>query len=295
MGNLTYLIRYSLRRVKGDVMNNKPNYCPEWFDLANYDVCYKFNRLAWWKAINSRKILLFRKLREDLSKGMSKDYAIDMLKYLSMEANGSIYSNSTEDEGLLKDSSIEEIGLFEYIDITYTLRKEHPDVIDGIQNMFEKISEYQKIDNYVDSEGYPYSWCDYDTNEFFPSIMSINSSFSDQGIETQPYISVDLNKNDNLIIDDFIEWLKEKRKQKSAISKTGRLTDSDLSKLAEYNVLPYIDLYMWGVISGQELTQYQIASLLFPDEYNVDIKDRLRAVTKPKAMALMNSKIDLIM
>ncbi|QTL41253.1 hypothetical protein HGO23_08100 [Xenorhabdus budapestensis] len=277
-------------------MKNKPDYCPEWFDLDNYNVCYKFNRNAWWQAIMHRKTLLSNNLEQILLSGMSKDYAIDTLKFYSTEANAVIYNNSGEEDALLRDNSISEIGLFEYIDINDTLRKKHPEIMSGISRMLKRIDKYQEIEGItVDSMGYEYLWSDYDIDEFFPSDLKITGSFYDQGIKSPPYIHVDLNKNDDLIIDDFIEWLKQKRKQKNITSRTVRITDKDLSKLAEYKVLPFIDLYLWGIISGQELTQYQMASLLFPNEFDVDIKDRLRAVTKPKAMALLNSKIDLIM
>ncbi|MBD2796322.1 hypothetical protein ID856_07185 [Xenorhabdus sp. 18] len=277
-------------------MKNKPDYCPEWFDLDNYNVCYKFNRVAWWKAIIHRKTLLSNNLEQSLLSGMSKDYAIGVLKFYSTEANTVIYNNSGEEDSLLRDNSISEIGLFEYIDINDTLRKKHPEIMSGISRMLKRIDEYQEIEGItVDSMGYEYSWSDYDIDEFFPSDLKITGYFHDQDIKIPPYIHVDLNKNDNLIIDDFIEWLKQKRKQKNTTSRTVRITDKDLSKLAEYKILPFIDLYLWGIISGQELTQYQMASLIFPNEFDVDIKDRLRAVTKPRAMALLNSKIDLIM
>ncbi|MDE1484427.1 DUF6387 family protein [Xenorhabdus bovienii] len=277
-------------------MKNKPDYCPEWFDLDNYNICYKFNRLAWWKAIMHRKIMLANDLEKSLSSGMSKDYAIDMLKFFSNESNTVIYNNSGEENALLREDSISEIGLFEYIDIYNTLRKNHPEIMDSIDKMFKGIEKYQEKEGIpVDSMGYEYMWHDYDMDEFFPSDLKITGSFYEQDINSPPYIHVDLNKNDDLIINDFTEWLKKKRKQENITTKTVKISDNDLSKLAEYRVLPFIDLYLWGIISGQEFTQYQMANLLFPDEFDVDIKDRLRAVTKPKAMALLNSKIDLIM
>ncbi|WP_224776499.1 DUF6387 family protein, partial [Citrobacter freundii] len=72
-------------------------------------------------------------------------------------------------------------------------------------------------------------------------------------------------------------------------------TDNDLKKLCEYKVLPYIDLFLWGEITGITLTQFQLAQLLFPDEFEVDIKDRLRSVTRPKAMELLESRVDTFM
>ncbi|CDH07330.1 putative Z3947 protein [Xenorhabdus bovienii str. oregonense] len=277
-------------------MKNKPDYCPEWFDLDNYDICHKFNRIAWWNAIMQRKAMIANDLKKSLSSGMSRDYAISMLKFYSNEASTIIYNNSKKGLDQLRDDSISEIGLFEYIDIHSTLRKNHTEIMNSIDKMFKVIDGYQEKEGVpVDSMGYEYAWHDYDMDEFFPSDLNITGSFYEQDINSPPYIHVDLYKNDDLIINDFTEWLKKKRKQENIGTKTEKISDNDLSKLAENKVLPYIDLYLWKIISGQKITQYQMANLLFPNEYEVNITDRLRLVTKPKAMALLESKIDLIM
>ncbi|WP_446470805.1 hypothetical protein [Xenorhabdus stockiae] len=126
-------------------MKIKPDYCPEWFNLDNYSVCYKFNREAWWHAIMHRKTLLANNLEQSLLSGMSKDYAIGVLKFYSTEANIIIYNNSTEGS-LLNDNSISEIGLFAYIDINDTLRKKHPEIMASVNRMFKRIDEYQEVE-----------------------------------------------------------------------------------------------------------------------------------------------------
>lgn len=66
---------------------------------------------------------------------------------------------------------------------------------------------------------------------------------------------------------------------------------NELNRLTQFKVLPYIDLYLWAELTGEKLTQYQMASLLYPDEYEIDIKERLRSCTIPRAKALINSFI----
>ncbi|WP_426576593.1 hypothetical protein ACP179_19730 [Xenorhabdus stockiae] len=63
-------------------MKNKPDYCPEWFDLDNYDICHKFNRIAWWHAIMQRKVMIANDLKKSLSSGISRDLCYKYVEVL---------------------------------------------------------------------------------------------------------------------------------------------------------------------------------------------------------------------
>ena len=49
-------------------------------------------------------------------------------------------------------------------------------------------------------------------------------------------------------------------------------------------ILPYLDLTLWAQAHGVEITQHAIGSALFPDEYDVNLAERIRKVTKPRAL-----------
>jgi hypothetical protein len=52
-------------------------------------------------------------------------------------------------------------------------------------------------------------------------------------------------------------------------------------------LLPYIDLMIVAKQEKKHITQPQIARLIFPDEYEVDITERVRRTTKTNAEWLM--------
>ena len=67
-------------------------------------------------------------------------------------------------------------------------------------------------------------------------------------------------------------------------------TDKNLSDWMQWRLLPYIDLMLAAAIEKKEITQPKMARLIFNDEYEVDIVDRLRRTTKPKAEWLIKEE-----
>lgn len=113
-------------------------------------------------------------------------------------------------------------------------------------------------------------------------------------IETYGFanVSVDLMASDEQIKADFNQWLAAQRKRTKCyeISKKNlrkNFTDANLAEWVEYKLLPYMDLMFIKSVEQKEIQQTEIAELIFADEYNVDIIDRLRRSTQSKAELLM--------
>ena len=130
----------------------------------------------------------------------------------------------------------------------------------------------------------------------------INLLGKDRGMDNlgfDSFVTVDLTASDEQIMSDFKHWLTEYRKSTGYKSSKKDFTDNDLLYWVKYRVLPYIDLTLIAEFEGKKITQEKVARLIFPDEYDVDIIDRLRKVTIPKAEYLLNdlegiSTIDII-
>lgn len=113
-------------------------------------------------------------------------------------------------------------------------------------------------------------------------------------IETYGFanVSVDLMASDEQIKADFNQWLASQRERTKCyeVSKKNfrkNFTDANLAEWVEYKLLPYMDLMFIKSVEQKEIQQTEIAELIFADEYNVDIIDRLRRSTQSKSELLM--------
>lgn len=267
-------------------MSEKPDYCPDWFDLENYRVCESYTRNHWWKSIMIRKVVLYNGIKDDVANGISKDFLLQSLIHLSKN-NELIFKG----QDVIENSSIDEMGMFDFIDLYAELYEQSPEVMNGVNDMLKK--HFDKRDEVIDS--IDTFWDDFEHDVNSKSGMDLYSPLSENYQGIRKFISIDFNNNDEKIMRDFSNWLANERKINNQLNRSQKKTDNDLKKLHEYRVLPFIDLFFWGEITGITLTQYQLAQLLFPNEFEVDIKDRLRSVTRPKAMELLESRVDPFM
>lgn len=268
-------------------MNKKPDYCPEWFDLDNYTICQSFSRSDWWKAITFRRISLYTGISKDLMDGINREFLINTLIYFSKN-NEKIHSGYD----VIESSSVEEMKLFDFIDLQSFLYEHNPKVINQINSILNSRLGVASAEGHCDGA---LSWHDMDFNIPDELPFDLHAALSDNYSGIKKFLNVDLTCSDEKILSDFSVWLKNEREAGIKNAKSQRKTDNDLRKLHEFGILPYIDLFLWCEITGTQLNQYQIANLLFPNEVNVDIKDRLRTVTRPKAMELLKSKVDTLM
>lgn len=106
-------------------------------------------------------------------------------------------------------------------------------------------------------------------------------------------VHVDLTASDAQIMSDFRHWLTEYRKVAGYESNKKNFTDKNLSEWVQWRLLPYIDLTLVAAIEEKEITQATAAWLIFGNDANkVDIVDRLRRTTKPKAEWLFSDKTE---
>lgn len=116
--------------------------------------------------------------------------------------------------------------------------------------------------------------------------QSKNTNFS-----TSAHVVVDLSATDEQIKIDFAHWLTHYRQAIKYQHKKRLFSQADFDYWIEYGVIPYMDLVLIAKIEGKKITQNKLARLIFPNEYNVDIVERIRKVTKPTAEWLINNQI----
>jgi hypothetical protein len=99
-------------------------------------------------------------------------------------------------------------------------------------------------------------------------------------------VIVNLSAPKELIQKDFSAWL-EMRSKEYARGIPHRFTDADLKQWHRQRVLAYLDLDLFQRVFNVTIPNHILGELLFPDETDVDVTERVRKVVKPLAESLM--------
>lgn len=97
---------------------------------------------------------------------------------------------------------------------------------------------------------------------------------------------VDLHTSDEKLVADFVEWLKTTRERTGINVPKKKFTKDDFRTWSRSAILPYLDLTSWARANRVEITQQLLGTALFPDEYSVNLAERIRKVTAPMARSL---------
>ena len=94
------------------------------------------------------------------------------------------------------------------------------------------------------------------------------------------YVAIDAEAPDDVLIEDFKQWLKQRRE---VFGKAPAITENDLRKWSQHRVLPYLDLTILANLAGVTLTNYVIGCKLFADLNEIDLAEKVRKTTAPLA------------
>ena len=244
-------------------MERKPEYCPSWFNIENYSICDSFSRYSWEYSILLRQLLINEiSLKDRTKKNGKKQLANQLLINRLIEISSpkillkasAMKSEESIPSFLEKEKSISDLSYCDLLTIYENLQYQENKSLDYMKDIIKHRDE---------------------CHEMFKE-------------EDDAHIRVNLRNNDEDIINSFKEWLQNTR-QKTDIIRSNRISDKELTKLSQFKTLAYIDLFLWMKITDIKLTQYQIANLLYPNEFDIDIKERLKACTIPRATMVLNS------
>ena len=100
-------------------------------------------------------------------------------------------------------------------------------------------------------------------------------------------VSIDTNFSDEVILKRFKEVLSSYRKEREENGKI--ISENEIKSLIGDKVIPYIDLTLWGMMTGKKIRDQEIADALFPDEYDISRIDTVRQTVKKKALSLLSN------
>lgn len=102
-------------------------------------------------------------------------------------------------------------------------------------------------------------------------------------------VTVNLNAPKEMILKDFAAWLDMRSKEHGGIPH--RFTDADMRQWYRHRILAYLDLDMLQRVLDVDIPNHVIGELLFPEDTDVDLAERVRKVVKPLAESLMTSQL----
>ena len=281
-------------------MERKPEYCPSWFNIENYSICDSFSRYSWEYSILLRQLLINEiSLKDRTKKNGKKQLANQLLINRLIEISSpkillkasAMKSEESIPSFLEKEKSISDLSYCDLLTIYENLQYQENKSLDYMKDIIKHRDEchemFKEEDKKLGISDAHASWINYFDEGFYPNDWSVFDNIP-QYEEDDAHITVNLRNNDEDIINSFKEWLQNTR-QKTDIIRSNRISDKELTKLSQFKILAYIDLFLWMKITDIRLTQYQIANLLYPNEFDIDIKERLKACTIPRATMVLNS------
>lgn len=103
--------------------------------------------------------------------------------------------------------------------------------------------------------------------------------------EDMYHLQVDLHASDEKIMTDIKKWLPAARKHFNVPGKGFRFNTRSFHVWREHQVLPYLDLIIWGSLFNKPITQAALVNTLFP--IGMYHTDKIRQTTKKYADLLM--------
>ncbi|HDR1026855.1 DUF6387 family protein [Pasteurella multocida] len=252
---------------------------PNWFKLENYDNLINFNRSQWTIAIFNRK-MVYDDLKAGRYKNNPEKEAVEFEKYFISKLMQEMMNTKFKFEEV-GDTCVRRTDLF---DLLIDYEKVHLDKrdlfissLDEIRREFienkEEFNEDYTPTHYLELEG---------RNGF-------NEYIDEEG---ELSIKIDLAYSDNYILEQVKQLLANTREKQKHIDYTNGkvISDSEIDSLIKYKVLPYIDLLLWSELTGEKYKNYELADILFSDDYEGSSLDTFRNVTRKKALKLLSMR-----
>jgi hypothetical protein len=103
------------------------------------------------------------------------------------------------------------------------------------------------------------------------------------------FLNVNLYASDEIIKMEFERWLQVERIKSGIEIKEKNFKSTDFNDWSKNQILACWDIVTISKLEGIEIENEAIGRLIFPNEYDVSLAERVRKVIKPKAKRVINS------
>ena len=260
-----------------------------WFNLKNYEASLHFKAEDWANEIIQRMISFTSYFGDN--------------KYFSRDGG---YSQAQYDSSLLQLNTIKEYGLLvnKLNQGGKSPQSQTIDSLEGIPYSKRFVSDLSELQAYsflnessskkqIEKDFDPLVNFDPDNlmegREIRRKVMEKYSNpISSIGADDQGYryLTVDLNTSEQTLIFQFKAWLKIQHGVYEFAEMNFK--DTDFSDWHQNRLLAYWDIVTIARMDGISLTNDAVGKLLFPNEYDVTLSERIRKVTRPNSNRLIS-------
>ncbi len=262
---------------------------PDWFFLEKYNICASMDLDAWKCALIDRAQILScgQSKAQISSRGGGLSRSIESLFINAISKVGTIYAAQPKSYP----------GRANYeIDFPDEVNCIEPLKVQSLFSLANRVLETEKGSKYrlnLQKEEPP------DSYHMAREYWDISNSSFDVLEEKKEddyfwyehafiHARIDLLAPEETLLNSFAEYIRVmKDKFQIVDEKLVLLREADFKKYHKHKVLPYIDLSLWFEYKDIQVTHQQMGLLLFPDQYQRPLDDRIRRTVKPLADKLM--------
>jgi len=262
---------------------------PQWFQELSPNFCQFKNAAYYWSCLIELHNFNWASENENPIDEVDKNFFI--YRFSLFIRGLEIYSSNPDDyfERLMPDrhACVSDVSLFEFMNAYKALKDSKAPIVNYAKAyvMEENLSKYEE----VDVNGDPADASDpayyFDHRNMKPSLNLDNHNGA--GVVM---INVDLNAPDKLLVDEFKKWLHLTRDDLGIKPpKTSAYTQQDYDAWYSKKLIPYLLLYTWHQTLNIKVAFHEYGKILFPDEFNVDLSEKIRKTIHPQALDLLST------
>ncbi len=201
---------------------------PSWFDLNKYDTSSQLTPIEWAKQLDRRQEIKWLLSRDSESDHVQAWELFEEIKTMPIIPNRSQSPSATR--------------ITSYV---------QPIKCGYIQATSKDIAEFYGVSE------------DNDLVSISSTEVSQFLNESNSYLSSQAPVLIDLTGSDVDIESDFRSYLKQVRKHSGFQTHKTHITPAVYKKLNDYKVLPYLDLKIWELQSGQSITNVALMNALY--------------------------------
>lgn len=272
--------------AQGGVMSNHKL---AWFDLNKYEKCKNLDAAGWAIEIGRRlEIEICMLPHNSHARHGALDLIEDIKKYGLFNSKPLSTEDKLSDFWILQKSKkfIENLTVFDILEFAdgYEGKEEFEldyKVMEGLDLSNEARNNRKKI---LKKYSKPLSEEIVERYDRWDSLS--NNDLGDR------YLKVDINAPEEMLLKEFGNWLWEQKNNYDLNFPDKCFKESHFADWNKNKLLQYWDISNLAKYDNVNITYDVIGRLLFPDEYDVTISERVRKVIKPKAINLFKYEIE---
>lgn len=271
----------------------------DWFNLDNYESSKNFSAKEWAVEIEERLLMEFF-LSEDKKNSITSEginnykYGLDRYEHIK---NFGLFNTGLSDENVIEfDRKIDDRNRY----VTDLTTEDAFGFLYYSDRKNEYIDDISKWNACAIGSGDAKKWFEIMKDKYGKAMSDelVENYDRDDKLRNEKnvfsndlgcrFLNVDLNTSDEILIEEFKKWLQIQRVDYDFKFPESNFKRTQFVDWYKNQLLAYWDIVTLSKFDGIAITNEAIGRLLFPDEFNVAISERIRKVVRPKSKRLMN-------